>query len=111
MESDSDAARDIQDAITAATTGDVPALRRLLERIPTLSRGDGSHRPLIDFAVREGQLEAVRVLLDAGADPDRTMFSGDTLIDMARDRGHEAIAALHEQASARARRGQPPKTH
>jgi ankyrin repeat protein len=65
----------------------------------------------IDLAVREGRLEAVRVLLDAGAEPDRTTFYGDTLIDMARDRGHEAIAALLEQESARGRRVKPSETH
>ena len=40
------------------------ALRRLVERDPKLSRyGEPLH-----FAVREGHLDAVRVLLDAGAD-------------------------------------------
>ncbi len=102
---------DVRDAIAAATTGDVPTLRRLLERVPTLARGDGSHRPLIDIAVREGQIDTVRVLLAAGAEPDRTNFSGDSLIDMARDRGHHAIAALLDQACAHARRVKPSDTH
>jgi hypothetical protein len=65
-EPDSDPERDIRDAIAAATVGDVPGLRRLLERRPALARGNGSHRPLIDVAVREGHLEAVRILLDVG---------------------------------------------
>jgi ankyrin repeat protein len=102
---------DIRDALSAAAAGDVPALRRLLERRPGLSRGDDSHRPLLEVAVREGQLEAVRILLDAGADPDFTTFYGDSLIDMARDRGHEAVAALLEDACARGRRVKPSGTH
>jgi len=110
-EPDSDPERDIRDAIAAVTVGDVPGLRRLLERRPALARDNGSHRPLIDVAVREGQLEAVRILLDAGAEPDRTTMSGDTLIDMARDRGHDAIAALLEGANASGRRVAPSETH
>ena len=103
--------RDTRDAIAALTAGDATALRGVLERRPTLSRGDGSHRPLLELAVREGQLEAVRILIDAGADPGGTTFDGDSLIDLARDRGHDAIAALLEEASARARRVTPSGTH
>jgi ankyrin repeat protein len=61
-------------------------------------------------AVRDGRIEDVRRLLDAGAEPNQTNFYGDTLIDMARDRGHDAISALLEQACARARRVQPSET-
>ena len=106
----SDPERDIQDAITAATIGNVPALRRLLERRPTLGRGDGTHRPLIDFAVREGRLDAVRVLLDAGAEPGGTTYYGDSLTGIARDRGHDAIAALLEEASVNGKRVTPSDT-
>ncbi len=109
-EPDSNPERDIRDAIAAATAGNAPALRRLLERRPTLGRGDGSHRPLIDLAVREGHVEAARVLLDAGAQPDGTTFHGDSLADMARDRGHDEVARLLEEASARGRRVKPSET-
>jgi len=110
-EPDSNPERDLRDAIAAATAGNAPALRRLLERRPALGRGDGSHRPLLDLAVREGHIEVARVLLDAGAQPDATTFHGDSLTDMARDRGHDAIAALLEEASARGRRVKPSGTH
>ena len=102
---------DIEAALTAAKAGDVPTLRRLIERRPTLARGDGTSRPLIELAVREGHLEAVRVLLEAGAEPDGTTFNGDSLLDMARDRGREDIATLLEEAFARARRIKPSETH
>jgi len=62
-------------------------------------------------AVRAGDVEAVRRLFDAGARPDQMNIYGDTLIDMARDRGHEAIAALIEQACERGRRVVVSPTH
>jgi hypothetical protein len=51
---------DIEAAITAAKAGDVPTLRRLIERRPTLAQSDGIDSHLIELAVREGHLEAVR---------------------------------------------------
>ena len=38
----------------------------------------------LGFAVREGHLEAVQVLLGAGANPDQMASGGDTLIEVAR---------------------------
>src|SRR2546428_13334069 len=60
---------DVWDAICAAVAGDAEALRRLLERDPNLYRAGYWYTQPIHFAVREGHLEAVRVLLEAGAGP------------------------------------------
>jgi ankyrin repeat protein len=103
--------RDTQDAIAALTAGDATALRGVLERRPTPSHSDGSHRQLLELAVREGQLEAVQILLEAGTDPGATTFDGESLTEIAAYRGHDAIAALLEEASARARRVTPSETH
>lgn len=89
--------------ITAAADGDVAALRRLLERDPRLSRAEYWYAPAIHFAVREGHADAVRLLLDAGADPEWNGLHDGSLIAMAGDRGHDAIAELLEQT--RDRRG------
>jgi ankyrin repeat protein len=62
-------------------------------------------------AVRAGSLDDVRRLLDGGARPDQMNLYGDTLVDMARDRGHDAIATLIEQACERARRVVVSPTH
>lgn len=45
-------------------------------------------------AVREGNVEAARAALDRGAPADATDFYGDTLVDVARDRGFEELALL-----------------
>ena len=79
---------DVWDAICAAVSGDAPALRRLLQRDPRLSKYD---QPLY-FAVREGHLDAVKLFLEAGAD------SGEELLMVARDRNHDTVAQLLDEA-------------
>src|SRR6266571_5061723 len=99
---------DVWDAICAAVAGDAEALRRLLGRDPNLYRAGYWYTQPIHFAVREGHLEAVRVLLEAGADPAAVALSGESLITVARDRGHEAVARLLEEV--RAERGRTALT-
>src|SRR5262249_45767334 len=101
-EPDADRTRDCRDAITAASLGYVPTLRRSPDRAPSVVWGGPPVPPPLPFAVREGHLDAVRVLLDAGADRDGTGFWGETLIETARDRGFEAIAQSLEEACQRA---------
>lgn len=97
----------VWDAITAAAAGDVSALRRLLDREPNLHRATYWYTSPLHFAVREGQLEATRLLLEAGADPSVTGLQGEDLVTTARDRNHEAVAALLEEALTRHRRIAP----
>jgi len=94
---------DVWDAISAAAAGDTPALRSLLARDPHLARTEYWYTQPIHFAVREGHGEAVQILLEAGADPAAVGILGEDLVTVARDRGHEAVALLLEEA--RARRG------
>lgn len=93
---------DVWDTIRAAAAGDVAAPGRLLERDPNLYREEDWYTQPIHFAVREGHLEAVQFLLDAGAAPGAVGLRDDLVI-MARDRGHEAVALLLE--AARGHRG------
>jgi hypothetical protein len=93
----------VWNTLTASDAGDVDTLRRLLERDPRLSRAEYWYTPAIHFAVREGHLEAVQLLLDAGADPEWNGLHDGSLIAMASDRGHSEGARLLEQA--RDRRG------
>lgn len=88
---------DVWDAICAARAGDVAALRRLLERDANLSK----YSAPLHFSVREGHAEAVQLLLDAGADPDAPGQGRESLVVVARDRGHEAVAALLESVRSR----------
>jgi ankyrin repeat protein len=65
----------------------------------------------LDIAVREGRVDDVRRLIEGGARPDRMNIYGDTLVDIARDRGHDAVAALVERACAQAKRVAAAQPH
>ena len=58
-----------RDTIVAWSSGDIATLRRLLERHPRIAGAEYWYAPAVHFAAREGHVEAVRLLLDAGADP------------------------------------------
>jgi ankyrin repeat protein len=103
--------RDIWDTITAAAAGDTPTLQRLLERDPCLSTADYWYTQPIHFAVRGGHLDAVQILLDAGADPEWNGYHDGSLIEMARERGHEHIARILEKARLRRGRVAPAADH
>ncbi|HET9833747.1 MAG TPA: ankyrin repeat domain-containing protein [Vicinamibacterales bacterium] len=98
VELESPAGNDIWNTLTAAAAGDAPGLRRLLERNPRLGRAEYWYAPAAHFAAREGHVDAVRVLLDAGADPEQNGLNDRNLIEMARERGHEHIVRMLERA-------------
>jgi ankyrin repeat protein len=110
-ELESDKGRDIWDTITAVAAGDTPTLQRLLEHDPGLSQAEYWYTQPIHFAVREGHLEAVQILLESGADPEWNGYHDGSLIEMARDRRHERIAQLLEEARQRRGRVAPVGDH
>ena len=92
------------DMLTAARAGDVAALKGALERDPTLVGAGYWYMPPLHFAVREGHLDAVRLLVAAGADLTHrnALYGNDTLLQMAVDRGHERVADyLRRELSSR----------
>jgi ankyrin repeat protein len=89
-----EAGRVVWEVLTAAVVGDVEAMRRLLAEDPKRSREGYFYTPPIHFAVREGHVEIVKMLLDAGADAEWNAYYGGSLIDMSKERGHEEVANL-----------------
>ena len=85
----------VWEVLTVARAGDAERLRQLLRDDPTLVKAENWYTPPLHFAVREGHLEAVRVLTEAGADIfHRTLYGygQETLLQVALDRGHHAVA-------------------
>ena len=103
-ELETDEGRDIWETLVASSQGDVVSLRRLIDKNPSLSRAEFWYTPAIHFAVREGHIDAVRLLLDAGADPERNGLYDGSAIEMAKDRRHAAISVLLERERDRRHR-------
>src|SRR5262245_50687283 len=100
----------VWEVITGANSGDIASMRHLLDRDPSLSQKGYFYTPPIHFAVREGHLEIVEMLLAAGADAEWNGHHGFSLIDMAKERGHDAVAALLEKARDSRGRTAPAQT-
>ena len=67
----------------------------MLEDDPTLVKAEFWYTPPLHFAVREGHLDATRMLLETGADVfHRSLYAQETLLQMALDRGHDEVANL-----------------
>lgn len=81
---------DLKKAVSSCVHGDIAALRRMLALDPELVQEPAP----LSYAALFGQLDAVRMLLEAGADPDATVPS------------HEFYRPLHRAIE---HRGQPRK--
>jgi len=86
--------------LEAAAAGNAKLVRRLLElgadvnaQGDTLGSG-GCHNTALHVAVRGNHLEACKILLEAGADPNRMAFGLQTPLHVAFSDNHEEIAGL-----------------
>src|SRR5262245_17300008 len=95
---------DTWETLAASSKGDVVSLRRLLAKGPALARAEYWYTSAVHFAVREGHIDAVRLLLEGGADPEWNGLHDGSVIEMAKDRGHTAIVLLLERERDRRHR-------
>ena len=83
---------DIWRTLNAARDGDVNQLKALLDRNPDLVRCQYWYASPLHFAVREGHLEAAKLLVDGGADvTEQTLYGQETFLQVATDRGHTEL--------------------
>ena len=106
-ELESGSGRDAWEVVHAAATGDASTLRAWIARDPSLIDSEHFYAPALHFAVREGHLKAAKVLLEAGADPESNGSHDGSLIDMARERGYDAIAQMLDEVRNRRPRAAP----
>lgn len=93
------AGTDVWAMFIASATGDIDALKTLLDKDPNLIRSHYDYRTSTLFAVQENQIEAVKFLLSRGANP-ISSGTNDTLLTIAKDRGFAETAQLLETAVA-----------
>ncbi len=79
----------------ACIAGDLDAVKRLLEKDPSLVRCQHAYRKPLYFAVRENRIEVVAFFLDRDPDP-CGLAVNDSLIEIARDRGYTEMERLLE---------------
>ncbi len=91
---------EIWSMLLAALEGDVARVRALAARDPNLVRAEYWYTQPLHFAVREGHADVVRTLLELGADPSYRRYAHEPLATVARDRGHDGVARIIEDARA-----------
>ena len=86
---------DVFRMFVAARAGDLAEVKALITRAPALAVVEYNYTPPIHFAVREGHLPIVQLLIAQGADlAYRSYPFQDSLLMMAEDREHAGVAAL-----------------
>lgn len=89
---------DVWQVLLAARDGDMATLTRLLQRDATLAQAEFWYTAPLHFAVREGHLDAVRLLLAHGADLfGRSYYAQEPLLQVAEDRERSEVAAYLRQ--------------
>lgn len=85
---------DVWAMICASISGDIETIKTLVARDPNLINCEYEYFTPIRFAVRENQQHVVDFLLEKGVNP--AYEAGDSLVTIAKDRGHDELAAYLE---------------
>lgn len=94
---------DLWSLFEASASGDLPAVKRLVEARPELVDAKYNYTPAIHFAVREGRLEVAQYLIGRGAETVdyRSYPFQDSLLSIAEDREDQAMADVLRAVAAR----------
>ena len=102
---------DIWETLNAAREGNINRLGKLIDRNHELVTCQYWYASPLHFAVREGHLEAAKLLVDRGADlTEQTLYGQETFLQVATDRGHTELVE-YLQGLARERLGSEGDTH
>ena len=101
---------DVWELFCACIEGDFEAVRRLMEKDPSLARCQHNYRKPLYFAVRENRIQVAAFLLERDPDP-IGLAVNDSLQQIARDRGYAEMERLLESKLAEhhgiSQRGEP----
>lgn len=94
---------EVWEMLVACRNGELDQVRRLISARPGLSTCQFNYTPPLHFAIREGHLAVVRLLVDNLAlDPEYQSYPfGDSFLTLAKDRGHDDIVRVLDDALAR----------
>jgi len=94
---------DLWSLFDASASGDLAAVKRLVEARPELVDAKYNYTPAIHFAAREGRVEVARYLIDRGAETVdyRSYPFQDSLLTIAEDREDREMADLLRKVAAR----------
>jgi len=99
--------------LIAVYEGREAPVREMLHADPSLARAEYAYMQPLHYAVRGGRERMVRLLVDAGADPQAEGWAGrigdDTPLARARDREQVEIVSLLEDAVVRPRAAAPER--
>lgn len=84
---------DVWALFQACAAGDLPAVRTLLTKDPSLARAHYDYRKPLYFAVRENRVDVARFLLDHDSNP-LDLWIDDAPVEIARDRGYTAMEQM-----------------
>src|SRR5205823_5450749 len=91
--------------LMAVYEGDEPIVRQMLDADPSLARAEYAYLQPLHYAVRAGNADMVRLLLDAGANPLAEGWSrrmdDDTPLARAKDRGLTEIVRLLDEVAGK----------
>ena len=86
---------DVWNLLNAARNGDLESVDFITDEKPAVTNVGYWYMPPLHFAVREGHLDVVKLLIERGADTSLRSIDGkETLHQCASDREHHAVASL-----------------
>ena len=93
---------EVWEMLSACRDGNLERVTELMAHQPALATCQFNYTPPLHFAVREGHLPLVRMLIERGAyDPHYKGYPfGDSLLTTAQDRGYDEVARVLQQAEA-----------
>ena len=81
-------------------TGDVPKARLLIEHGADVDRIDDEYRSTpFGYAARWGHVELVKLLLDCGADPNKSGAPWSTPLAWARKKNHDEVERILQSSA------------
>jgi ankyrin repeat protein len=92
----------------ATVKNQLPVMKLLIAKGASIDEVNPDGDTALMLAVRNGNIEVIQVLINAGADPTASNFKAQNSIEIARDKGNAPLAQSLEKIARERRAKQPP---